>query len=246
LPAQLPDPVTPETKKLEEIDPSLLFYFLADTASNPAKRLALDIKYLAVVDDLIAKSDMTVVPSLSPSMMVGPPAEDTAPKEFPRLRLADPDKGIILNNALPADRQHEVIGLNYHGMDWQFKRLAGEGEHALVLKAGLPHQKYPDTYIDLPVFYIFTYEKAAVTPDAFAFLRGQFHSFGELEPYRVYEDEQYVCYEVSSLFYDDPLVYAEEFAAWDPSVRWDEGTKDFLLNFYDYYRENLGDLLYFE
>lgn len=244
LPVELPDPETPEARAVEGIDEALLPYFLADTAANPAKRAALESEYLKTLEDFLNKANVDIVPALCPSLTVGPAPEETAP--VPRLSVSAPEEGVIFDGSIPADRQRELIGLNYHSHDWQFKRLAGKGEGALVLKAGLPHRKYEDSTVSLPLFYIFTYEKSAIGPDSHAYIRGRLLSFGELEQYKVYESEDYVCYEVSPLFYSDLMEYAAGYAAWDTSVRWDEAAEARVRAIYDYYKENLPDLLYFK
>ena len=244
LPVELPDPETPEARAVEGIDEALLPYFLADTAANPAKRAALESEYLKTLEDFLNKANVDIVPALCPSLTVGPAPEETAP--VPRLSVSAPEEGVIFDGSIPADRQRELIGLNYHSHDWQFKRLAGKGEGALVLKAGLPHRKYEDSTVSLPLFYIFTYEKSAIGPDSHAYIRGRLLSFGELEQYKVYESEDYVCYEVSPLFYSDLMEYAAGYAAWDTSVRWDETAEARVRAIYDYYKENLPDLLYFK
>lgn len=244
LPIELPEPGSPEALAVDGIDEALRPYFLADSPTDPAKRAALESEYLETLEDLLDEAGVDIVPSICPSMLVGPAPEETG--SVPRLLVADPEETVIFDSSFPAERQRELIGLNYHSHDWQFKRLAGKGEGALVLKAGLPLKKYQDAVAPLPLFYIFTYEKSAIGPDSHAYIRGRLLSFGELEQYKVYETEDYVCYEVSPLFYDDPLEYAASYAAWDTSVRWDEAAEARVRAIYDYYKENLPDLLYFK
>ncbi|MDE7030073.1 MAG: hypothetical protein K2P63_08860 [Lachnospiraceae bacterium] len=37
----------------------------------------------------------------------------------------------------------------------------------------------------------------------YAFIRGQIQTFEQMEQYKVYEDERYVCYDATDLFYTD-------------------------------------------
>ena len=67
--------------------------------------------------------------------------------------------------------------------------------------------------------------------------------FNAMEQYKVYEDDTYVCYEVSSLMYSDVLTYAEAYVDTCTSGRWDDASKQRLLNVYQYYRDHLGDLM---
>ena len=53
-----------------------------------------------------------------------------------------------------------------------------------------------------------TYSKSDVENTDYAFIYGHLMTFDELKKFKVYEDEQYVCYEVSGLIYSDVMEYA--------------------------------------
>lgn len=52
---------------------------------------------------------------------------------------------------------------------------------------------------------------------------------------RVYEDERYVCYELSEYFYTDVQTHAETLCAQRGDVCWDEAARLRVQNIYDYY-----------
>ena len=131
-----------------------------------------------------------------------------------------------------------LTGLHVHPVDWDFRLLAAEGENAQILSVMLPLRDYADTYRDLPLFYYFFYEKAAVTEDARIFLYGRILSFRELEDCRVWENENYVCYEVHSLIYSDLEAHTDQWLRANPDVLMDNALRQRVQNVYDYYGEN--------
>jgi len=68
-------------------------------------------------------------------------------------------------------------------------------------------------------------------------------TFEEMEIYKIYEDGQYVCYDVSGLFYSDLRRYVESMVSQRSDVYFDEQIWERVQNLCTYYRENLGTLL---
>ena len=64
-----------------------------------------------------------------------------------------------------------------------------------------------------------------------------------MEPYKIYEDEQYTCYDVSPLFYSDLRRHVESMVSQRSDVYFDEQIWVRVQNIYNYYKENLGELL---
>ena len=64
-----------------------------------------------------------------------------------------------------------------------------------------------------------------------------------MEKYKIYEDEQYVCYDVSDLFYSDLRQYVESMVSQRSDVYFDEQVWERVQNIYTYYRDNMGPLL---
>lgn len=238
-PVEYPQPGQVDAAALAQIPESLQFYFETVTYV-PQERQALDEEYVQAYTKLLAEFEGNVVPSVSPVL-----PGNRISSEQPYLLVGAPDPGVVFDEGIPQDAQYALVGENFQGVDANFKLLAAQGEYALVLSADLPSARYGDTGNSMPLFYLFTYEKSAITgPEDCAFLYGRLVPFAELEPYQVYEDEQYVCYEVSGLIYSDLLTYAEDFAAQNPDVLLDERTWTRLENIYRYYSEHLPELLF--
>lgn len=219
----------PEIDKsiIENISDSLKFYF-ENVSFDIEDRLTMTMDYVNAYTELFSQFEGNIIPSVSSNLLVD-----------------DPEPGVVFDDSVAADEQYLLIGEHEHSSDINFKLLATEGEHALVLSAYLPLAKYPDSSRDLPLFYIFTYEKAAAGSDDYAFIYGRLLSFSELEQYKVYEDDEYVCYEVSSMIYSDLTEYVQSFADQNTDVRFDDKVMERIEKIYDYYKENLKNLFYY-
>ena len=81
----------------------------------------------------------------------------------------------------------------------------------LVLNAHLPQYKgQSDGGAPVPLLYLMTYETADLkSPQDYTLIHGQLLTFTQLEPYKVYQDEQFVCYDVTHLFYTDLRQHVE-------------------------------------
>ena len=64
-----------------------------------------------------------------------------------------------------------------------------------------------------------------------------------MEQYKIYEDGQYVCYDVSRLFYSELRPYVESMVSQRSDAYFDEQVWERVQNIYSYYKENLGSLL---
>lgn len=233
-------PAQADEAAVERAEESLRSYFEA-VSLDTADRQAMDAEYVRAYTALFDGFEGNIIPSVSPVLPGNRIASDTR-----YLRVDDPAYGVILDESVPAEEQKLLVGQHWRSCDVNFKMLAAEGEYALELSAQLPLQKYADATRELPLLYLLTYEKAAVTGEGkYAFIYGQLLSFGELEPYRVYEDDTYVCYEVSGLIYSDLESYTRSFAGQNPDVRFDGQVWARVENIYNYYREHLGELIAF-
>ena len=212
--------------------------YFETVSMEPQARRDLTDAYVEAYTRLLSEVNGTVVSSVSPVLL-----GNRLSCEVPCLHVADPNEGVIFDDTVPAGEQCQLVGVQWYSMDAGFKLLATEGEHALVLSAHLPQKRYPDAFTELPLFYLFTYEKAAVNDESYAFIYGKLLSFIDVEQYKVYEDEQYVCYEVSELIYSDWEEQAEALAAQRPDTCWDAQIRQRVENIYRYYKENLGGLL---
>lgn len=130
------------------------------------------------------------------------------------LVIGDAEEGVIFDPAAPADAQHLLTGENYTTLD----------------AYGLPVGGAP-----IPVVYLFTYFREDVENADHLFVHGRLVPLSEVEDRRVYEDERYVCYELSEYFYTDVQTHAETLCAQRGDVCWDDAARQRVQKIYDYY-----------
>ena len=230
------DPVEAEAGVLYTLDPAIMaqvedelrFYFEDDYvgqfSANP-----MNYEYLQKVDELLLRSERNIVRSVNPGLMV----------------KVVPD-GIIFDETWPIEKQYTLAGQTQSIHD-AFGKFVGatETEYVQILQAWAPTDKdAEDGFWSVPLLFFSTYEVSAIeSDDDCAFIHGQIVSFGELAPYKVYEDEFFVCYDVTHLFYTDLRSYVESLvdvrAASDAEFYFDEQVYSRIENIYHYYRENL-------
>lgn len=227
-----PTPVAPgeaDPELVAEIMEELRPYFEGYT-SDPAERNRLSGEYLALCQRLLEQVDGRIVPSVSPM----------------ELTVIDSDEAPVFDPSVPMDMQLQLTGLHRRTTDGYDKKIgASDTEQALVLSAYIPQRKGDiDGGVDVPLIYVFIYEKGEIkAPQDYTFIRGRLMTFEQMEPYRIYEDEQYVCYDASSLFYSELRQYVESMVSQRSDVYFDEQVWERVQNIYNYYRKNLGTLL---
>lgn len=153
------------------------------------------------------------------------------------LVIGDAEDGVIFDPTAPADAQHLLTGENYTTLDAYGLPVGGApGEEALVLSA-LVAQRAGDTDggAPIPVVYLFTYFREDVENADHLFVHGRLVPLSEVEDRRVYEDERYVCYELSEYFYTDVQTHAETLCAQRGDVCWNDAARQRVQNIYDYY-----------
>ncbi|MCI8336341.1 MAG: hypothetical protein HFI72_04210 [Peptococcaceae bacterium] len=222
-------PQQAEAPILKQIPEQLHFYFEADS-TNAEERRQLNTAYKEAYTKLFADFDGKIISSVSP-ILPGNRIDSTKP--YPHIKDLSKEES-------------QLITMQWHSTDSRFKLLATEGEHALVISAALPLEKYEDASTMLPLFFLLTYEKEQIAHEhVYAFIYGQTIPFSQLTPYEVYSDETYVCYEISPFIYTDFNNYLQDFAGSHPEISLDETTTQQAKDTYQYYRENLPDLIYF-
>ncbi len=234
-PIEMPvDEITPVTpaepdgelvaKVMEQLQP----YFDYDL-TDPAERNRIVSEYLAKCRELIGGLHCNVVASDSPMLLVE--------------RLNPP---VVFDNTVPLDQQYCLVGQNWHTLDgFGIPVGSTDTESALVLSAYIPQRKgETDGGVDIPLIYIFVYDvNNANNLTNYAFIHGQLLTFEEMAEYKVYEDERYVCYEVTDLFYTDLRQYVESVVSRRSDVYFDEQIWTRVQNIYNYYtdKEELSD-----
>lgn len=89
--------------------------------------------------------------------------------------------------------------------------------------------------------YLFVYERAALTAEnPYAFIYGNIIPFSRMEQDKVYEDDRYVIYDMTDLFYTDLDAYLDDFVSvmkGKVSLYFDEQIRRRVHNVYDYFRD---------
>lgn len=222
-------PVQADETILQAISENLQHYF-EDITFDIDERRALNADYVQSYTKLLEQFDGNIVSSVSPlSLLINTPSD------------------IIFDSSVSKEEQSLLIGEHWLSSDANFKLLATETETALTVSALLPSAKYTDadTGTYLPLFYIFMYDKKGINVESdYAFIYGQVISFSDLEQYKVYEDEQYICYEASALIYSDLTEYVQSFVSQNPDIRYDKQAEKRVDNIYNYYKENLSSTFF--
>ena len=147
---------------------------------------------------------------------------------------------VVFDKTAPLETQHWLTGLHRHTLDgYGIPVGSAEGESALVLSAYVPQRKGEvDGGAEVPLLYFFTYNVNDVqSSEDYAFIHGQIMTFEQMEQYKVYEDDQYVCYEVTNLFYTDLRQYVESIISQRSDVYFDEQVWERVENIYAYYKD---------
>lgn len=221
---------------IEDMEEELRFYFADAYAGQAMSANEKNTEYMRKVQELLAQFNGTVVP----------PADSV-------LTVDKTPEGVVFDEAYPMERQYELVGEYRPIIDGYGRIVAGFNsptgyEHTLTLESLLPtYQGEVGGGVTLPLIYLFTYEVPAIQEDSYAFLYGRLLSFGEMEQYKVYQDEQYAVYEMTDLFYTDLDAYIDYFLTTREDIYFDEQIRRRVHNIYDYYRdkETLGSQFYY-
>ena len=222
-------PVEADANLVAEIMEELRPYF-EGYSTNPAERNKLSMEYLALCQKLLKQAGVTIIPSVSPMELI----------------VIDSEQTPVFDTSVPMDMQLQLTGLHRRTIDGYGKIIGSSNtEQALVLSAYIPQHKGDiDRGVGIPLIYVLTYEKSKITDTQdCAFIRGRLMTFEEMEPYKIYEDEQYACYDVSPLFYSDLRRHVESMVSQRSDVYFDDQIWVRVQNIYNYYKENLGKLL---
>ena len=198
-PATQPEPV--QTLNPEKIDDNLKYYFEDTYLDEPPAHTQAHFVYQQKVRELLARTKGTLVSPVDPHIVVNIPENQ------------------VFDEALPKDIQYLLVGEQYHSID-AFHRIVGAkfsgtgSDQSFQLMAMLPeYQGQTDGGQYLPIVYLFVYERAALeADDPYAFISGRILPFSEMEADKVYEDERYVIYDMTDLFYTDLDGYLDTFA----------------------------------
>lgn len=226
--------VAAAAEDLEEIEESLRFYFEDAYYDETLAWNENNFTYLQKVDEVIKRFEGNVVSPVYPMIMV------TGPSTF-----LDPQPSISED----VEFGFEIPAEGILSVDWTiadgYRRLVGatKSEKTLTVSANIPQKEFSGVSA-VPLIYTFVFEADAVqNQEDYAFFYGQFHSFGELEECKVYEDEYYAIYDVTDYFYTDLDAYIDYVQKTRDDLVIDDQIRQRIHVIYDDYRENLGSLI---
>lgn len=235
---------TAETAPEETPEPAAAPPAPAETDAELAARVEETLRpYFAMSGDVAQRRAHNAEYYATCAELLAPLGERVARPALSDLVIGDAEDGVIFDPAASADAQRLLTGENYTTLDAYGLPVGGApGEEALVLSA-LVAQRAGDTDggAPIPVVYLFTYFREDIENADYLFVHGQLMPLAEAEERRVYEDERYVCYELSAYFYTDVQTHAETLCAQRGDVCWDDAARQRVQKIYDYYT-NAGTL----
>lgn len=214
---------------LDGITDDLKSYFEDTYLDEPPAMTQAHFEYQQKVQELLAQTNGTLVHPVDPYVFVQTPREQ------------------VFDETLPKDIQYQVVIQQYHSLD-AFNRMVGAhfpeaaSDQSLQIMAALPeYQGQTDGGQCIPVVYLFVYERAALTAEnPYAFIYGNIIPFSRMEQDKVYEDDRYVIYDMTDLFYTDLDAYLDDFVSvmkGKVSLYFDEQIRRRVHNVYDYFRD---------
>lgn len=243
---QEPEAVTEETVPSVSLEPTLAeniaeelkFYFEESYAGELMAFNGPNFQYQQRVEEVLTRFEGTVVPALSPVFMVGGPSELLDPEPV----MGKPPECVIFDESVPEDQQYLLTLSEWTYTDAYGRMVASADEKAWVQTAILPqYAGQTDGGVTLPLIFLFVYDANMAKPENYAFLYGQILSFGDLEEYKVLEDQHYAIYDATRLIYTDVDTYLDDFLTRRTDVYCDDQIRQRVHNIYDFYqdRENI-------
>lgn len=197
LPAEpRPDPLSPaeaDPTLTGQIPEELLPFFQTATDGDVARKQLPDYyeaaqKYLAGVEGNLVR-----------------PAQP-----FIGIDGMNPEKPF--DDTVAPEKQHWLSGLNWSALDdYGIPVGASMDDRALVVTALAPIRQGDDDggYGVGTVYYMFYSATDIQGPEDLTFIRGRLLTFREMEDWKIYEDSDYVGYDVTDLFYSDLRAHTE-------------------------------------
>ena len=205
---------------MENISPELMTFFEEATTNLGTMRERRE-EYYAACAQILTSFDGRVVPSACPALAI----DGMNPEP-----MFDP--------AVPADKQHWLSSLLWERTDgYGIPVGASDTEYALVVYALAPTREGDyDGGAGIPVAYYMAYAVSdIVSQEDCAFIHGQLVPFRELEESVVYEDETYICFDVTDFFYTDLWTHTDNILLGQRYFM-DEGIRQRIENITAFYR----------
>ena len=200
------EPVSPadaDPELIRQVETDLQVFF-GETLLEPSKRAEVIGAYYEKCAELIQSSGKTIIHPVSPA---------------PYFLYDDPPEGTIFDKNLPADIQYQLIGIRESSLDSYFFPVGASYEDiAKVFEVVIPQQQ-ADLYrvqgdaIEIGYVMIYDVQQCQI-PDAYTLIHGRLIPVSELSSHIVYEDNQYIAYNVTDYFFTDIETHIAAFRAW--------------------------------
>lgn len=218
----------------EDIEEELRFYFEESYGGELMAFNGPNFQYQQKVEEVLARFAGTIVPALAPTLMVGGPSEFLNPEPI----MGKPPEGVIFDDSIPEEQQYLLSFSDWTYTDAYGRMVASADEKAWAQTAMLPqYQGQSDGGVTIPLIFLFVYDAEMAVPEHYAFIYGQLHSFGELEKYKVLQDEHYAIYDATDLIYTDLDAYLDYFLTTRTDVYCDDSIRQRVRNIYDFYQD---------
>ena len=230
---------------IEEIREELRFYF--EEAYNEVLAFnGANFQYQQKVEEVLARFDGTIVPAMSPSIMVGSPSQFLDPEP----KMEKPPADVTFDDTVPQEQQYLLTYSDWTYTDGYGRMVASQDEKAWSQVAMLPQRKgETDGGVAMPLIFLFVYDAEMAKEEHSAFLYVQLLSFAEMEQYKVLQDEHYAVYDATNLIYTDVDAYLDYFLTTRTDIYCDDQIRQRVHNIYDFYqnKENIREMYgYFE
>lgn len=232
-------------ENIEEIEEELRFYF-EDTYNELLAFNGANFRYQQKVQEVLARFNGTLIPSMSPTIMV------TGTSQFldPEPKMDKPPADVTFDDTVPQEQQYLLTWSDWTYVDGYGRMVASQSEKAWAQVAMLPQRAgETDGGVALPLIFLFVYDAEAAKDENYTFIYGQLHSFEEMEQYKVLEDEHYAIYDATDLIYTDVDAYLDYFLTTRTDIYCDDLIRQRVHNIYEFYqdKENIRNMYgYFE
>lgn len=232
-------------ENIEEIEEELRFYF-EDTYNELLAFNGANFRYQQKVQEVLARFNGTVIPSMSPTIMV------TGTSQFldPEPKMDKPPADVTFDDTVPQEQQYLLTWSDWTYVDGYGRMVASQSEKAWAQVAMLLQRAgETDGGVALPLIFLFVYDAEAAKDENYTFIYGQLHSFEEMEQYKVLEDEHYAIYDATDLIYTDVDAYLDYFLTTRTDIYCDDLIRQRVHNIYEFYqdKENIRNMYgYFE
>lgn len=221
-----PEPISPadaDPELAQQMEPDLQNFF-GETHIDPGKRREAVGTYYEACEKLIQNSGKTVIHPVSPA---------------PFFLCDDPPEGTVFDENLPEDIQYQLIGRRESSLDSYFFPVGASWEEtAKVFEVIIP-QHPADLYQvsggTIEIGYVMIYDaQQCQIPDAYTLIHGQLIPVSDLASHIVYEDSQYIAYNVTDYFFTDIDAHISAFQEWRTDLFYNEDVRHRIKNVYDY------------